>query len=47
MLRNNVKISVFQTIQQYYLVPIVRKECHKKINHSSKEVKQPKHFFEY
>ena len=29
-------------MQQYYLVPIVRKECQKKFDHSSKEVEQLK-----
>ena len=33
ILRNSVKNSVFQTMQQYYLVPIVEK-----FSHSSKEV---------
>ena len=42
ILSNNVKISVLKTMQQYYFVLIVRKECHKKVNHSSKEVKQLK-----
>ena len=47
MLSNNVKTSVFQTIQQYYIVPSVKREWHNKFNHRSKEVKQLKHFCEY
>ena len=42
-----MKNSVFQMMQQYYLVPIFRKECHKKFSHSSKEGKQLKHFCKY
>ena len=47
ILKNNVKNNVFQTMQQYYLVPIVRKEFHKKFHNSSKEVKQSKYFCDY
>ena len=47
ILRHNVNNSVLKTMQQYHLVPIVKKECYKKLNHSSKEVKQLKHFREY
>ena len=36
VLSNDMKNTVFQTIQdlRYYLVPIVRKGCHKKFSHS-------------
>ena len=47
ILSNNVENSVFQTMQDYCLVPIVRKECHKKFNQSLNEFKQFKHFWEY